>query len=306
MVLCLLTAVFLVLAFGIDGLRGAALVLAALALALLGWTVIVYRSSEFAVTDRRVIIKVGWLRRRTVETMLGKSRGCRREPGSPRQDPQFFGTITVTGTGGTMEEFHRIANPLQFRKQIQGQVIAAEERRKSAGPDPEERAGPDSGSDRTGGRECPVLRRANPSGRAKDLPVLGRGDAGGRSGPGRRGVEWLLQAEEEHELAGRSGASGAAVRSRRDSPGGVRVRAGISAMRSACLDSASTQGSMSGCTRLICSPPGTGSTSSCRSFGGVCRRPSSTDSIRPRRRGEPTRKPNACGRHPRSGWGPWS
>ena len=29
-------------------------------------------SSEFAVTDKRVIIKVGWIRRRTLETMLAK------------------------------------------------------------------------------------------------------------------------------------------------------------------------------------------------------------------------------------------
>src|SRR5216110_2543860 len=33
------------------------------------------KTSEFAVTDRRVIIKVGWIRRRTLETMLGKVEG---------------------------------------------------------------------------------------------------------------------------------------------------------------------------------------------------------------------------------------
>src|SRR5687767_12471967 len=32
-------------------------------------------SSEFAVTDKRVIIKVGFIQRRTLETMLGKVEG---------------------------------------------------------------------------------------------------------------------------------------------------------------------------------------------------------------------------------------
>src|SRR5688572_9168917 len=36
---------------------------------------ITYTSSEFAVTDKRVIIKVGWLRRKTLELMLGKVEG---------------------------------------------------------------------------------------------------------------------------------------------------------------------------------------------------------------------------------------
>jgi uncharacterized membrane protein YdbT with pleckstrin-like domain len=39
------------------------------------WTTVEYRSSEFAVTDKRVIVKVGWIQRRTLETMLGKVEG---------------------------------------------------------------------------------------------------------------------------------------------------------------------------------------------------------------------------------------
>src|SRR2546428_5405326 len=46
----------------------AAAVLVAVAL----WAIkfVHYKTSEFAVTDRRVIIKVGWIQRRTLETML--------------------------------------------------------------------------------------------------------------------------------------------------------------------------------------------------------------------------------------------
>jgi hypothetical protein len=44
-----------------------------------------------------------------------------------------FGTITVTGTGGTQETFQRIAAPLEFRKQVQAAAMAADERRALAG-----------------------------------------------------------------------------------------------------------------------------------------------------------------------------
>jgi hypothetical protein len=36
---------------------------------------VTYKTSEFAVTDKRVVIKVGWIRRRTLETMLSKVEG---------------------------------------------------------------------------------------------------------------------------------------------------------------------------------------------------------------------------------------
>jgi hypothetical protein len=50
-----------------------------------------------------------------------------------------YGTLTITGTGGTDEGFPRIADPLEFRRQIQSQVVAQEERRgglASAGASP--------------------------------------------------------------------------------------------------------------------------------------------------------------------------
>lgn len=84
-----------------------------------------YSSSEFAVTDKRVIIKVGFIKRRTLETMLGKVEGVGVEQGILGR--LFgFGTITVTGTGGTKEPFPNIARPLEFRRQVQGQVSAAD------------------------------------------------------------------------------------------------------------------------------------------------------------------------------------
>jgi len=107
---------------------------------------ITYTSSEFAVTDKRVIIKVGFIQRRTMETMLSKVENISVEQGIFGR-MLGFGTITVTGTGGTKETFANIADPLEFRRQVQGQVSAADDVRRSfvgagegyAGPPREER-----------------------------------------------------------------------------------------------------------------------------------------------------------------------
>lgn len=110
----------------------------ALALLVLGAiplliTLIKYKASEFAVTDKRVIIKVGFIKRRTLETMLGKVEGVGVEQGILGR-LLGFGTITVTGTGGTKEPFPNIARPLEFRRQIQGQVSAADGARSVMAP----------------------------------------------------------------------------------------------------------------------------------------------------------------------------
>lgn len=86
---------------------------------------ILYRSSEFAVTNKRVIIKVGFIQRRTLETLLSKVEGVEVNQ-TVFARMLDFGTIAVTGTGGTREEFRNIASPLEFRRQVQAQVTAPE------------------------------------------------------------------------------------------------------------------------------------------------------------------------------------
>ena len=101
-------------------------VLAAAAVALTR-KMLLRRTSEFAVTDKRVIIKVGWVRRRTVETMLGKVEGVGVDQ-TVAGRLFGYGTLTVTGTGGTQEQFSMIAAPLEFRKQVQAQIADVESR----------------------------------------------------------------------------------------------------------------------------------------------------------------------------------
>jgi uncharacterized membrane protein YdbT with pleckstrin-like domain len=73
--------------------------------------------TELAVTDRRVIFKTGFIRRRTVEmnmdkvetvdvdqTILGRILG--------------YGTIHVLGTGSGIEHLRQVAHPLELRSAI--------------------------------------------------------------------------------------------------------------------------------------------------------------------------------------------
>ncbi len=95
---------------------GGALFGAAIVWVLGAW--IRYVSSEFAVTDKRVIIKVGLLHRRTVEMLLIKVEAISVDQTIAGRI-FGYGTIVVVGTGGTREAFENIADPLEFRRAVQ-------------------------------------------------------------------------------------------------------------------------------------------------------------------------------------------
>ncbi len=86
-------------------------------------TYITKSTSEFSITNKRVVIKVGFIKRRTLETMLSKVEtiGVEQSLIGRLFD---FGTIVVVGTGGTKEPFRNIGDPLEFRRQVQAQVSA--------------------------------------------------------------------------------------------------------------------------------------------------------------------------------------
>jgi uncharacterized membrane protein YdbT with pleckstrin-like domain len=89
---------------------------------------LLYRFSEFAVTDKRVLVKTGILQRHTLETLLTKVENMSVDQ-SIWGRLFNYGTITVTGTGGTKEQFERIAAPLEFRKPIQAATLKYQEHR---------------------------------------------------------------------------------------------------------------------------------------------------------------------------------
>lgn len=119
-------------------------------------------SSEFAVTDKRVLVKVGLVQRDSLETLLSKIEAIGVDQ-TLLGRMLGFGTITIVGTGGTRETFDRIASPLEFRRQVQAQIVANEERRTV--PAATGAAAPASDALPRNERECPycaerILARA--------------------------------------------------------------------------------------------------------------------------------------------------
>ena len=84
-------------------------------------TIVTLFTTEFAVTNRRVIAKTGFIKRRSLELFLEKVESI-----TIRQDLMGrlfnFGVVTVTGTGGTKESFRGIVDPLAIRRKI-NQVV---------------------------------------------------------------------------------------------------------------------------------------------------------------------------------------
>jgi uncharacterized membrane protein YdbT with pleckstrin-like domain len=80
-----------------------------------------HKTSEFAITNKRVLIKIGFIKRHSLEVLLSKVEGIGVNQ-SILGRLLGFGTIIVTGTGGTKETFDQIAAPLEFRRQVQANL----------------------------------------------------------------------------------------------------------------------------------------------------------------------------------------
>jgi uncharacterized membrane protein YdbT with pleckstrin-like domain len=102
--------------------------IAGMAIAIVGFVLLLppwikASSSEFAITNKRVLIKVGLIRRHSLELLLQKVEGIGVDQGVLGRI-LGYGTITVSGVGGTKETFQMISNPLEFRRQVQVSLAA--------------------------------------------------------------------------------------------------------------------------------------------------------------------------------------
>jgi len=83
------------------------------------------KTSEFVITNKRIIMKTGLISRKTFEMNLQKIE-------SVNVDQTFwgrllgFGTVSIVGTGGSRESFADISEPLLFRRKFQEMDITAE------------------------------------------------------------------------------------------------------------------------------------------------------------------------------------
>ncbi len=74
-------------------------------------------TTEFAITDRRVIFKTGLISRRTIELDRSKVEGANVDQTVPGRLLNY-GTIVLRGTGATHQPIRYIADPLTFRSHI--------------------------------------------------------------------------------------------------------------------------------------------------------------------------------------------
>jgi len=77
-----------------------------------------YFTSEFAITNKRIIIKIGLIRRKTVELNIQKVESVNVDQ-SILGRILGYGSISIVGTGGSRETFFNISKPLEFRKAFQ-------------------------------------------------------------------------------------------------------------------------------------------------------------------------------------------
>jgi len=101
--------------FGLLCLLGAALTAGTIA--------IIYHTSEFAVTNKRVMIKIGFIKRTSFELLLKQVESILVEQ-SVAARLFGYGTVIISGTGGSKEDFDYISHPLEFRKEVQSQIAS--------------------------------------------------------------------------------------------------------------------------------------------------------------------------------------
>jgi uncharacterized membrane protein YdbT with pleckstrin-like domain len=78
-------------------------------------------SDEFAITNKRIIMKTGLIARRTLELNLSKVESVIVNQ-SIFGRILGFGDVIIIGTGGTRETFNDIKKPLEFRKKFQESI----------------------------------------------------------------------------------------------------------------------------------------------------------------------------------------
>lgn len=86
-------------------------------LVLLG-AIVKWQTSDFAVTNKRVVMKVGVFSTRSIELLLSKIEAIAVHQ-SVLGRVFSYGDIVLTGTGGTHESFSNIQSPLTFRRAVQ-------------------------------------------------------------------------------------------------------------------------------------------------------------------------------------------
>lgn len=96
---------------------GILLLVVVIGLFFLAYAWIQVRSTEIAITNRRVIAKFGFIKRDTVEINLDKVEALRVEQGFLGRMLNY-GTVLISGAGTSVAPIRDIADPLVFRRKF--------------------------------------------------------------------------------------------------------------------------------------------------------------------------------------------
>lgn len=80
-----------------------------------------YRTSEYGITNKRVIVKVGFIQRATLEILLPRIESIQVFQSVPGRLLDY-GTIIIAGTGGSRDAFRNMPSPLRFHLLAQEQA----------------------------------------------------------------------------------------------------------------------------------------------------------------------------------------
>ena len=95
------------------------LILLAVYQGLVAW--LMRKSAEYGITDKRILLKKGFIQRDTVELFLDKIEAINIDQTILGRILDY-GTVVIVGTGGSRDPFGYVPNPLLFRKKIQQQI----------------------------------------------------------------------------------------------------------------------------------------------------------------------------------------
>jgi uncharacterized membrane protein YdbT with pleckstrin-like domain len=84
-----------------------------------------FSSGHYVITNKRILIKVGFIGRKSLEIFLNRIEGI--DVNQSVTGRIFgFGTVTIGGIGGTKNSFVYIPKPLTFRNNVQQQMQATD------------------------------------------------------------------------------------------------------------------------------------------------------------------------------------
>lgn len=80
-----------------------------------------YRCTEYVITNKRVLMKVGFIGRRSLEIFINRLESVYISQGVIGRIMNY-GTVVICGVGGSKDPFYYIPDPVDFRANVQRQM----------------------------------------------------------------------------------------------------------------------------------------------------------------------------------------